>query len=91
MMKSFLKRHLIQNRDLIIREGRQINGFMRLLMKRRNNGDGWTGEEQAQLKGHLRHLSLYVPALIIFLLPFGSFLLPVLALVLDGRRTQRTS
>jgi hypothetical protein len=68
-----------------------MNGFMRLLMKRRNKEGLWTAGEQAQLKEHLRHLSLYVPALIVFLLPFGSLLLPVLAFVLDRRRTRRVS
>lgn len=62
---------------------------MRLLMKQRNTGVKWTREEKTQLKSNLKHLSLYVPALIIFALPFGSLLLPVLTEVLDRRDKDR--
>jgi hypothetical protein len=37
----------------------------------------------------LKNLSKIIPALIIFLLPGGSFLLPILADVLDRRKTRR--
>jgi hypothetical protein len=45
---------------------RQPADLRRLFMKRRNTGVKWTGEEITRLKSHSRHLSLYVPALIIF-------------------------
>jgi len=62
---------------------------MELLMKQRNTGNNWTTEDIGLLKSHLIHLSLYVPVLIIFLLPFGSFLLPVLAEIVDRREETR--
>ena len=91
MIKLFLKRHILKNRALILQESQHIAEFIHLLMKRRNTGVKWTGEEITRLKSHLKHLSLYVPALIIFVLPFGSFLLPILAEILDRREKSRTN
>ena len=76
---------------MILQESQHIAEFTQLLMKRRNTGVKWTGEEITRLKSHLRHLSLYVPALIIFVLPFGLFLLPILAEILDRREKSRTN
>lgn len=90
MIRLFLKKHIENNRAMIIKEGKYLQGFMLLLMKQRNTGDKWTTEEKIQLKSHLKHLSLYVPALIIFALPFGLLLLPVLTEVLDRRDKDRT-
>ncbi len=89
MIKPLLKRHLLKNRDLILREAKQIHDFMVLVMKRRNTGVGLTEEEMRQVRSQVRHLSLYVPALIVFVLPFGSLLLPILAEVLDRREKSR--
>lgn len=74
---------------MILDEAVQINGFMKLLMKPRNEDTGWTKEEKAQIRKHLKRLSCYVPVLIVFLLPFGSFLIPVLAEILDRRKNKR--
>jgi hypothetical protein len=90
MIKLFLKRHLLKNKALILQESKHVAEFIQLLMKRRNTGAKWTGEEITRLKSHLKHLSLYVPALIIFVLPFGSLLIPVLAEILDRRDKSRT-
>ena len=90
MIKLFLKRHILKNRAFILQESKHIADFVLLMMKRRNTGVKWTGEEITRLKSHLKHLSLYVPALIIFVLPFGSFLLPILAEILDRREKSRT-
>jgi len=76
---------------MILDEAVQINGFMKLLMKPKNTHTGWTKEEKVQLRNHLKHLSCYVPVLIIFLLPFGSLLIPVLAEILDRRKSKRTA
>ncbi|RPJ10641.1 MAG: hypothetical protein EHM30_15555 [Desulfobacteraceae bacterium] len=89
MIKSFLKKQILKNRALIIREGKYLQDFMRLLMKQSNTGIEWTEEEKMQLKSDLKHISLYVPALIIFVLPFGALLLPVLTEVLDRRDKDR--
>ena len=91
MIKLFLKRHILKYRALILQESQHMAEFILLLMKRRNTGEKWTGEEITRLKSHLKHLSLYVPVLIIFVLPFGSFLLPILAEILDRREKSRTN
>ena len=62
---------------------------MKLLMKQRNTGHNWTTEDINKIKVHLMRLAFYVPVLIIFLLPFGSFLLPVLAEIIDRREDVR--
>ena len=62
---------------------------MKLLMKKRNTGFAWTKEEKKHLQSQLKHLSLYVPILIIFILPFGTLLIPVLAEMLDRRKQPR--
>lgn len=89
MLKSFFKQLLTKNRALILWEARNIGDFMGLLQKRRNTDVPWTPEEIKQLKSHLLRMSLYVPSLMIFLLPGGYFLLPVLAEVLDRREKKR--
>jgi len=91
MIKSFLKGHILKNRALILQESKHISEFIHLLMKHRNTGAKWTEEEIALLKSHLKHLSLYVPALIIFVLPFGSLLIPILAEILDRREKSRVN
>ena len=89
MIKLFLKKQFIKNRAVIINEAKYLKNFMLLLMKQRNTGVKWTSEEKKQLKSDLKRLSLYVPALIIFAMPFGSLLLPVLTEVLDRRDKDR--
>jgi len=89
MIKLFLKNQLMKNRAVIVNEAKYCQNFMLLLMKQRNTGVKWTTEEKKQLRSNLKHLSLYVPALIIFALPFGSLLLPVLTEVLDRRDKER--
>ena len=89
-MKLFLERLLERNKSLIVHEARQFSRFMELLMKQRNTGVGWTREDIKEIRSHLKHLSLTIPALIIFLLPFGSLLLPVLAEIVDRRKGMRT-
>ena len=87
MLKRFLQRIIAKNKSLILRESRGMNDFMMLLMKQRNTGNKWTNEDIKKIKSHLIRFVLYVPVLIIFLLPFGSLLLPVLAEIMD-RRTE---
>jgi len=85
-----MEKHILKNRALIIKEGKYFHDFMWLLMKHRNTGVEWTTEEKKQLKSHFKHLSLYMPALIIFALPLGSLLLPILTEVLDRRKKNQT-
>jgi hypothetical protein len=88
-MKLFFKGFIARHRDLLYQESRGMQNFMHLLMKQKNTGIKWTGDEIKQINIHLKHLSLYVPALIIFMLPFGSLLLPVLGEILDRRKQVR--
>ena len=64
---------------------------MRLLMKHKNTRQTWTKEEKKLLRAHLWHLSSYIPALIIFCLPGGSLLFPLLAEILDRRKNRRAA
>jgi len=91
MMREFLKGRIAKNREMILRESLQFNDFMGLLMKRRNTGLPRTKEETVRLRRCLVRLSLYVPILAVFLLPFGSLLLPLLAEALDRRELSRAS
>ncbi len=88
-MRHIFKSHLKKNADLIINEARKADGFMKLLMKHRNTGEQWTQEERDRLKNHLRRFASYVPVLVIFLLPFGMLLVPVLAEIMDRRKESR--
>lgn len=63
----------------------EVRGLMHLLMKNRDTGRSWTGEEKKEIKAHLKNISKVVPVVTIFLLPGGSLLLPFLVEVLDKR------
>lgn len=89
VLKRILGTMFERYRELFYAEADTMRGFMALLMKPRNTGIPWTQEEIRRLKLHFRHLAHYVPFLVIFLLPFGSLLLPAMAEVLDRRRTRR--
>jgi hypothetical protein len=66
-----------------------MNDFMMLLMKQINTADKWTVEDIKKIKSHLIRFVLYVPVLVIFFLPLGSLLLPLLAEILDKRTGPR--
>ena len=89
MIRFFIKRLILKNKDLIFSEAQQFQGFLHLFFKPRNTDLKWTKAEKQQIKNYLKRLSLYVPILIIFALPGGSLLLPVLAEILDRRKTRR--
>jgi hypothetical protein len=80
-----------KNKALLLLEAGKINDFMRLLMKYRNTQYTWTKEERKVLRAGLWHLSSYIPALIIFCLPGGSLLFPLLAEILDRRKNKRAA
>ena len=84
-----LRKMLEKYKTLIHAEADYMKGFMALLMKPRNTDMPWTRTEIRALKRYIWHLAQYVPFVIIFLLPFGSLLLPVMAEVLDRRRSPR--
>jgi hypothetical protein len=64
-----------------------IQGFMQLLMKPRN-GLPWSAADRAAILVHLKHLARSLPVLVIFTLPGGSLLLPLLAWFLDRRKNR---
>jgi hypothetical protein len=88
-MPNFIKRLIASNRNFILNEVIEVKGLMQLLMKHRNTGQKWTREEKKEIKTHFKNISMAVPALIIFLVPGGSLLLPFLAEVLDRRKETR--
>ena len=88
-MNKYFKKLLKSNRQFIQHEVLEVKGLMQLLMKHRNTGEKWTRQEKKEIKHHLKHISKLIPALIIFLLPGGSLLLPFLAEVIDRRTENR--
>ena len=89
MIKRFLRRLIAKNKEFILSQVLAVKDLMRLLMKNRNTGEKWTREEIREVRARLRHIAMLVPALIIFLLPGGLLLLPLLAEVLDRRKKIR--
>jgi hypothetical protein len=89
MIKHLIVSQIKKNKDLILNETNEMNGFTKLLMKHRNTGVELTREEKLKLKYYLWRIAIYVPIIIIFLLPFGTLLLPVLAESLDRRKNRR--
>lgn len=89
VLKYFIRGWIAKNKALLLSEAQTLTGFMYLLMKQRNSGTKWTKDERNQLKGHMRHLSCYIPVLIVFALPGGALLFPLLAELLDRRRLAR--
>ena len=89
MIKRYLKRLIIINREAILMEVLSITGLMQLLMKIRNTDEKWTREERKEIKRHLKNVAKIIPAVALFSIPGGSFLLPILAEALDRRKTRR--
>ena len=89
ILTKILKRHIANNKAFILNQVLAVKGLMQLLMKIRNTDEKWTKEEKKEIKTHLKSISKIVPVIIIFLLPGGSILLPILAEVLDRRKTRR--
>jgi len=89
MLTEFLKRRLASQRNLILPHVLAIQGLMRLLMKVRNTNEPWAPEERREIRSHLWSIARLVPILIVFLLPGGLLLLPILAEVLDRRKAPR--
>jgi len=89
MIKKYLKRLVLLNKEAILMEVLSISGLMQVLMKIRNTDEKWTREEKKEIVGHLKNIAKIVPAVAIFSLPGGAFLLPVLAEALDRRKRRR--
>ena len=91
MIKKYLKRLILVNRDAILMEVLSIKGLMQLLMKTRNMDGKWTREEKKEIKRHLKNIAKIIPAVAIFSLPGGSSLLPLFAEAIDRRKMRRLS
>ena len=89
MIKNYLKRLIVINKEAILMEVLSISGLMQILMKTRNTDEKWTREEKTEIKKYLRNIAKIIPAVAVFALPGGSFLLPILAEALDRRKTRR--
>ncbi|HUL29411.1 MAG TPA: hypothetical protein VLZ03_03065 [Thermodesulfobacteriota bacterium] len=89
MIKKYLKRLILLNKEALLMEVLSIKGLMQVLMKVRNTDEKWTREEKKEIIGHLKNIAKLVPAVAVFSLPGGTFLLPLLAEVLDRRRIKR--
>jgi len=89
MIKKYLKRLIIINKEAILMEVLSIRGLIQLLMKTRNTDETWTREEKKEIKRHLKNIAKIIPAVAIFSLPGGSLLLPILADALDRRKIRR--
>jgi hypothetical protein len=66
----------------------EVHGLVRVLMKPRNEL-AWTVEDRVFLRGELRRLARWTPALALFLLPGTFLLLPAWVWLLDRRRHAR--
>jgi len=72
----------------LVGELSKIKGLMPLLMKPRNK-QRWSAEDRKELETHLRRLRDVSPYIVVFAMPGGLAMLPVLAWWLDRRRGQR--
>ena len=89
MIKKYLKRLILINKEAILMEVLSVKGLMRLFMKIRNTDGKWTMEEKKEIKIYLRNIAKIIPTVAIFSLPGGSFLLPILVEALDRRKMRR--
>ena len=89
MIKKYIKRLIVVNKEAILMEVLSIKGLIHLLMKSRNTDEKWTREERREIKRHLKNIAKIIPAVAIFSLPGGSLLLPILAEALDRRKARR--
>jgi hypothetical protein len=88
--KAVVGRHLCKQREFILTNVLEMQDLMRLLMKPRNSGLPWSRDEVRRIRAHLKTLARLIPALVVFHLPGGLVLLPVLSEVLDRRQGPRT-
>lgn len=88
-MYGIIARHFAGWRAAALREILEVQGLMRLLMKRRNSKKPWSAEEKIKVVGHLKEISKTVPFLILFCLPGGSLFLPLFTYLVDRRSMRR--
>lgn len=74
-----------RERRALLAEMVQVSGLMPLLMKPRNR-QKWSDADIRELQGHLKRITRLSPYVVIFVMPGGFAVLPVLAWWLDRRR-----
>ncbi len=74
-----------RERKALLSEMVQVAGLMPLLMKPRNKLK-WNDVDLLELRVHLKRLSKLSPYIVVFVMPGGFAMLPVLAWWLDRRR-----
>lgn len=74
-----------RERKALLAEMVQVKGLLPLLMKRRNR-QKWNAADLRELQVHLKRLSKLSPYVVVFVMPGGFAMLPVLAWWLDRRR-----
>ena len=82
-----LREVLIKYRVKIVKEVRTAKNLMSLIMK--GSRSGWQKEELVEIKTHLYNLSKKIPVFLVFLLPGGILLLPLLVEILDRRKSSK--
>jgi hypothetical protein len=82
--REILKEILVKYRKRILKEIDSVKELTSLLMK--GTQRSWTKGELLLIKAHFILLEKKIPILLVFLLPGGSMLLPVLVDVLDRRK-----
>ena len=77
---------------MTLEEVQNVQGFMQLLMRPRN-GLPWSQADKQALLIRLRQMGKSLPYLVLFTIPGGTLMLPLLAWFLDRRkrRQQRTT
>jgi hypothetical protein len=74
-----------RERKALLSEMVQVKGLMPLLMKPRNK-QKWSDADMKELRVHLNRLTKLSPYIVVFVMPGGFAMLPVLAWWLDRRR-----
>ena len=76
-----------RERRYLLAEMVQMKGLLPVLMKRRNK-QKWSGEDIAEIRSQLARLQRISPYLVVFVMPGGFAMLPILAWWLDRRRNR---
>lgn len=82
--REVLKEILIRYRKKILHEMEAVKDLTSLIMQ--GSRRRWTSEELRRIKEHLLVLGKKIPVLLVFMLPGGTVLLPLLVEVLDRRK-----
>ncbi len=74
-----------RERKSLLAEMVQVKGLMPLLMKPRNKQE-WSEADRHELRVHMKRLTHLSPYIVVFVMPGGFAMLPLLAWWLDRRR-----